>query len=137
VTEWKDGGEEEVTNGSKGSSSSSSSRRWDVRREELGVRERGWREGDWSAMSGAAMARFEVALGELCAQRSGEGVSVRRYEPGTDEAAESGRWIGLNSDAFALSKRGDERGEAGRLAVYCAWVCVDWICERIGEEEGE
>ena len=106
-----------MTNGSKGSSSSSSSGRREVRKDELGVRERGW-EGDWSAMSGAAMARFEVALGELCAQRSGEGVSVRRYEPGTDEAAESGRCIGLNSDAFALSKRGDESGEAGRLAVY-------------------
>lgn len=63
VIEWKDGmGFEEK--GSKGSSSSSSSfGLWDDRSdEEGGVNER---IKDWSAMSGAAMARFEVARGEL------------------------------------------------------------------------
>lgn len=37
--------------------------------------------------------------------------------PGVHEAAERGRGIGLNSDAFAFNRRGDERGDAGRLAV--------------------
>jgi len=61
---WNDGGEVAGANGSNGSSSSSSGRA-DVRRDELGVRERGRRIGDRSAMRGAAIARLEVALGEL------------------------------------------------------------------------
>ena len=64
------------------------------------------------------MARFEVARGELCDHRSGEGVSERRREPDVvDAAADKGLGIGLNSLAFALNKRGEEMGEAGREAV--------------------
>ena len=63
------------------------------------------------------MARLEVALGELCDHKSGD--SARKML-GLDEAADSGRGIGLNSFAFALSNRGDDNGDAGRLAVYCA-----------------
>ena len=77
VIGWNDGGEVAGANGSNGSSSSSSGRA-DVRSDELGVRERGRRLGDRSAMRGAAIARLEVALGELWAQRSGGGVSVRK-----------------------------------------------------------
>lgn len=50
---------------------------------------------------------------------SGDGVSARRdaRDAGLDEAAERGRGMGLNSDAFALRIRGEEIGDAGRLAV--------------------
>lgn len=89
----------------------SSSRRTDDRRDELGVRAR-----DWSAISGAAMARFDVALRELSAQRSGDGESARNRDPG-DDAADKGRGMGLNSWAFALRSLGEDNGEAGRLAV--------------------
>ena len=51
-----------------------------------------------------------------------------------DNAAERGRGMGLNCEAFAFSSRGDEIGEAGRLAVYWAET---WACMRMGEEEGE
>lgn len=68
------------------------------------------------------MARFEVARGELCAHISGDGVSARRSEPGWEEAEESGRGMGLNSDAFAFSEREVSNGEAGKLAVHCAWA---------------
>jgi hypothetical protein len=63
VIEWKEGMGLEA-NGSKGSSSSSSSLgRWDERRDEEGVKERV--DDDWSAIRGAAMARLDVARGEL------------------------------------------------------------------------
>lgn len=88
-------------------------------------------------MSGAAMARFEGARGELWAHMSGEGVSARRSEPGWDEAEESGRGMGLNSEALALREREVRRGEAGRLAVHWAWAWVAWAWARIGDEEGE
>ena len=104
--------------GSKGSSpSSTSSGRIDDRRE-LGVPER--ERSDESGINGAAMARFDVALEVPCAQRSGDGVSPLRLDPrvpGLDEAAESGRGWGLNSWALALSSRGEERGDAGRLVA--------------------
>jgi len=69
------------------------------------------------------MARLEVARRGLWAQRSGEGVSVRSA-PGLEDAAERGRGIGLNSEALAFKRRGDDMGEEGRLAVNwaCAWV---------------
>jgi len=73
-------------------------------------------------MRGAAMARFEVARGELCAHMSGEGVSARRREPGWDEAEERGLGMGLNSEALALRERDVSKGEAGRLAVHWAWA---------------
>lgn len=37
---------------------------------------------------------------------------------GLKAAADIGLGMGLNSDAFALSRRGEERGDAGKLAVY-------------------
>lgn len=87
--EWKGTWAAFCAKGSKGSSSSvSSSRRTDERRDELGVRAR-----DWSAISGAAMARFDVALSD---QRSGDGESARKRDPG-DDAADNGRGMGLNS----------------------------------------
>jgi hypothetical protein len=124
----------ELERGSKGSStsiSSSSSSGWVV--EDLrGVDERESRL--CSGNRGAAIARLDVARGELWAQRSGDGVSARKRAPGLDDAAERGRGMGLNSEAFAFRSRGDEMGEAGRLAVYCAET---WACMRMGEEEGE
>jgi hypothetical protein len=103
--------------GSKGSFSSSySSGRKDARRE-LGVPDRDKRVG--SATSGAAIARFDVTREVPWAQRSGEGVSAR--EPinvlGLDDAADNGRGWGRNSEALALRRRGEERGDAGRLVA--------------------
>jgi hypothetical protein len=51
------------------------------------------------------MAKLELALNELGAQRSGDGVSALRLakEAGLEEAAERGRGIGLNSEAFAFN----------------------------------
>ena len=53
---------------------------------------------------------------------SGEGVSPlsAESEAGFDDAAESGLWIGLNSEAFAFKMRGEEMGEAGRLDANVA-----------------
>lgn len=67
------------------------------------------------------MASFEVGR-EGGAQRSGDGVSPRRAarELGLEEAAESGRGMGLNSDALALSSRGDDIGDDGRLTANWA-----------------
>jgi hypothetical protein len=103
-----------AANGSYGSSSSSSSSGWVVE-ERNGVAER--ERLCCSGSKGAAMARFDGSRGELCAQRSGDGVSARKRAPGLDDAADSGRGMGLNSDAFAFKSLGDEIGEAGRLAV--------------------
>jgi hypothetical protein len=77
------------------------------RRDELGVRER-------SGMSGAAIAKLERK--GLWDHMSGDGVSARK-PAGFDEAAERGRGMGLNSVAFAFKRRGEDNGEAGRLAV--------------------
>ena len=86
------------------------------RREDVGVPERGSKE--LSGVRGAAIASLEVGR-EGGAQRSGEGVSPRSAarEPGLDEAADNGLGIGLNSEALALSSRGEERGEDGRLTA--------------------
>ena len=72
------------------------------------------------------MAKLDGARGELFAHRSGDGVSALKLarEPGFEEAEDKGRGIGLNSCAFAFSRRGDDKGEAGRLAANCAWVYV-------------
>ena len=77
------------------------------------------------------MASLEVGR-DGGAQRSGEGVSPRKAanEPGLEEAAESGRGIGLNSEALALSKRGDDMGDDGRLTA-------NWACVIIGEWLGD
>ena len=74
-------------------------------------------------MRGAAMASFDVGR-EGGAQRSGDGVSPRRAanEPGLEEAAESGRGMGLNSEALALRRRGDDMGDEGKLTAN--WACV-------------
>lgn len=56
-------------NGSKSTSSSSSSGWRDERRDELLL--------GCSGINGAAIARLDVARGELCAHRSGDGVSER------------------------------------------------------------
>ena len=79
---------------------------------------------DWSGTNGAAIAKLEVALGELWAHKSGDGVSALRLviQPGLDDADESGRGMGLNSEAFAFKRRGDERGDEGRLAAN--WACA-------------
>ena len=66
------------------------------------------------------MARLDVALGELSelwAQRSGDSERLKK-PPGVVDAADRGLGIGLNSEALALSMRGEEIGDAGRLAVY-------------------
>src|ERR1700722_1296878 len=107
-------------NGSNGSSSSSSSSLSPGRkdeRNELEVTVRGI--SCWSGTKGAAIARLELALRELCAQRPGDGGPDLKVNKGAgfEEAAESGRWIGLNSDAFAFRRRGEDKGEDGRLAV--------------------
>ena len=91
------------------SSSSLSSGLTKERREEVGV---------IGGTRGAAMARLEEGRGELWDQRSGEGVSALSSEPGCEEAEESGRWMGLNSEALALSEREVSSGEAGREAVH-------------------
>lgn len=103
--------------GSKGSSSSSSSPGRNDRRRELGVPDRG--SSALSGVNGAAIASFEVGREGLWAHMSGDGVSARREasDPGFDEAAESGRGMGLNSWALAFRIRGEDKGEAGRLAV--------------------
>ena len=56
------------------------------------------------------MANLDVPLYDPWDQRSGEGVSARRLanEAGFDEAADRGLGVGLNSEAFALRRRGDE-----------------------------
>src|SRR3712207_31430 len=115
--EWNDRGTVFDANGSKGSSSSSSSGRTEERKDELGVAARGRR--DWSRINGAAIARLDVGLCALSVQGSGEGVSALApiREAGFDAAADSGRGIGLNSLALAFSRRGEESGEAGRLAA--------------------
>jgi hypothetical protein len=94
-------------NGSNGSSSlstSSSGGRTEARRDELRT------SGCLSGKSGAAIAKFEVAR-----VAHGSGDSDRGACKGCEAAAESGRWIGLNFkvDISALSRRGDESGEAG------------------------
>lgn len=117
VDEWKDRGMGRAANGSNGSSSSScSSGRMDDRKEDVGVNALGNKE--LSGVSGAAMASFEVGR-EGGAHISGDGVSARRAasEPGLDEAAERGLGMGLNSEAFALSSRGEDIGEDGRLTA--------------------
>lgn len=66
------------------------------------------------------MANFDVPLNAPlpCAQRSGDGVSALRpdNEGKFVDADEWGR-VGRNSDAFAFSSRGDERGDAGKLVA--------------------
>jgi len=103
-------------NGSNGSSSSSSSPvlRED-RSDELGVKALG--RSDWAGTNGAAIARLEVARGELCAHRSGDGVSalILAREPGLEDAEERGRGIGLNSEALAFKRRGEDKGDDGKL----------------------
>lgn len=128
ATGWKERGIFEL-NGSKGSSSSSSSGR-KVDLNELGVADRGSKE--LSGVSGAAIANLDVGLWGLCAHRSGEGVSARNpgNVPGLDDAAERGRCIGLNSEAFAFKIRGEDMGDAGRLDA-------NWACIKIGDELGE
>jgi hypothetical protein len=101
VIEWKEGGPRFWANGLKGSSSSSSSGGWRA----LFLREEVERErAGWSGSRGAAMARLELVLKELGAQTSGEGVSPLRLarDAGFEDAAERGRGIGLNSEAFAF-----------------------------------
>jgi hypothetical protein len=103
--------------GSKGSSSSSPSSPGlrEERRDELGVRALG--NSDWLGTKGAAMAKLEVARGELCAHKSGDGVSALMLakEPGLEDAEERGRGIGLNSEALAFRRRGEDRGDDGKL----------------------
>jgi hypothetical protein len=67
---------------------------------------------------GAAIARFELVRVVLCAHKSGDGVSARRAlkDVGLDDAADNGRGMGLNSEALAFNSRGEESGEAGKLA---------------------
>jgi hypothetical protein len=36
-------------------------------------------------------------------------------EPGLEDAEERGRGIGLNSEALAFRRRGEDKGEEGRL----------------------
>jgi hypothetical protein len=74
------------------------------------------------------MARFELARKGPWDHMSGEGVSV--LGAGLDEAAERGRWMWR---AFAWRRRGEDMGEAGRLAV-------NWVVgakERTGDELGD
>ena len=82
-----------------------------------------------SGISGLAIASLDAPrrAPDPCAHRSGDGVSARLpdkcvYAPGFDEAAESGRGAGLNSDAFAFRRRGDDRVKAGRLVARYAVV---------------
>ena len=78
------------------------------------------------------MARLDVARGELWAHKSGDGVSARRRDPVWVAAADIGRGIGLNSLAFAFSRRGEDKGDAGSEAVNCAWAAC-----ATGDDEGE
>jgi len=113
--EWKERGPAPFeANGSNGSSSSSVGL-MDERKAEFGVAARG--KYDRSGVSGAAMARLELALVEPGAHKSGEGVSARNCDKddGFEEAAESGRVMGLNSDALAFKCLGEDKGDAGRL----------------------
>ena len=66
------------------------------------------------------MASLEVGLSVLWAHKSGDGVSALRpgMDAGLEDAAERGRGMGLNSEALAFKRRGDEIGEAGRLVAY-------------------
>ena len=63
---------------------------------------------------------------EVWAHMSGEGVSARscESEPGFEDAADSGRMMGLNSCALAFKMRGEDSGDAGRLAANWAWAMV-------------
>ena len=45
-------------------------------------------------------------------------------EPGLEEDDDKGHRMGLNSCAFAFNRRGDDKGEASRLAANCAWEYV-------------
>jgi hypothetical protein len=113
--EWKERGAAPFeANGSNGSSSSSVGL-MDERKAELGVAARGKYER--SGVNGAAMAKLELALVEAGAHRSGDGVSARSWDrdDGFEEAAESGRVMGLNSEALAFKCLGEDKGEAGRL----------------------
>ena len=115
--EWKERGIGFGAKGSNGSfSSSSSSPGWSDSLSELGVPARG--NGDISGTRGAAIASFDVGR-EVWAHMSGEGVSPRscESEPGLDDAADSGRMMGLNSCALAFKMRGEDKGDAGRLAA--------------------
>lgn len=81
-----------------------------------------------------------MALSGLLDHRSGDGVSVLPYPDnvaGLEEAADSGRGMGLNSVALALSSLGEEIGDAGRLAVNWTWAWVTWECASTGEFMGE
>jgi hypothetical protein len=75
-----------------------------------------------SGIRGAAIARFDVALVLLCAQRSGDGVSALSAVNvlGFDEAAESGLGCGRKSDALAPSARWEPIGDDGKL--FANWV---------------
>ena len=114
--EWKERGPAPLeANGSNGSSSSSVGL-MDERKAEFGVTARG--KYDRSGVSGAAMAKLELALVEPPgAHKSGDGVSARNWDKddGLEEAAESGRVMGLNSDALAFRCLGEDKGDAGRL----------------------
>ena len=113
--EWKERGAAPLeAKGSNGSSSSSVGL-MEERKPEFGVAARG--KYDRSGVNGAAMARLELALVEAGAHKSGEGVSARNWDKdeGLEEAAESGRVMGLNSDALAFRCLGEVKGEAGRL----------------------
>ncbi len=125
--EWNDGGANLEAKGSKGSSSSSEGWTEERLREELDRTRPGF-----SGKMGAAIARLELVLSELVAQRSGDGVSPRipEKEAGLDDAAERGRGIGLNSVAFAFRSCGEESGEDGKLAVS---VCVAWAYGKTGD----
>jgi len=117
-----------VVKGDWSSSSSLSSGLTKERREEVGV---------IGGMRGAAMARLEEGRGEVWDQRSGEGVSALRRDAGCEEAEERGRWMGLNSDALALSEREVSNGDAGRDAVHCACACVACVWASTGDDDGE
>jgi hypothetical protein len=132
--EWKERGAAPLdANGSNGSSSSSPGL-MDERKPEFGVAARG--KYDRSGVSGAAMAKLELALVEPGAHKSGDGVSARNWDKddGLDEAAESGRVMGLNSDALAFKCRGEDRGDAGRLDEIEKWA---WMWERTGDWLGD
>jgi len=87
----------------------------DERKPEFGVAARG--KHDRPGVKGTAMAKLELALVEPGAHKSGEGVSARNWDKddGLEEGAESGRVMGLNSDALVFECLGEGNGEAGRL----------------------
>ena len=77
-----------------------------------------------SGINGLAIASFDALLSAPppCAHKSGDGVSaLRPTRDGKLVDADECGLVGRNSDAFALSKRGDERGEAGRLVARNDW----------------